>query len=364
MSQGFYKEIPGMSDVRSVSSFTHREGLEKVAADIRTHIPPSLASKIIEIEKNPKPGMAYLYDRALGAGETYGPNNNGDWFGRQELIEHHDSFVKHAFLFRHHQNKDPKNSIGGVYASAYNYEVDAVDLIIEAPIEKLAGDIARFNDGELIQTSMGAKVAYDECSFCGNKASNRGMYCGHLKFNMLKVMHDGRQVYAKNPKPKFVDISVVIIAADPASTVLRKIASQNKLSEMRKNDVGGNIEHRPVVRPEVISATNHYPRADVMHSLYQVHGVLRPDEFQAVLRKDASLIRPDIIPYVGMEQVIQRELAGSANNDLIRVLEQVPPRPIEKHASYMQATFLTPEEKTMYLQYRQACGLNKRAFLR
>jgi len=357
------KTIPALHDSSII--FDSSEGMNKVAS-LGTFIPPKLAHHIREIEKNPDPNYVYLYDRALGAGEYYGANNNGDWFGEEMLRRDHESFEKSARLYRHHQNKDPRNSIGEVLASAYNDPLHTVDLIIKAPLEKVAQDMDDFANGKQIQTSMGAKVPYDVCSVCGNKAKTRGQYCSHLRFNMLKLMPDGRQVFAKNEKGEFVDISIVLVHADPASVVLRKIASEQKMGQMAKKDVGQNIEseRRNVLNPHIIEAMDHMSRADVLATLHASHGILRPDEFQAILRKDAGCIRHGMIPYVTFTEVPKQAMAGNVNHALVRAFSEVPDMPLVKNASHQHATFLTNEEKEAYLKYRKSTGHFSRMFVR
>lgn len=361
------KRIPPHSESSSVV-FSSEEGINKVAS-FNPHIPEKLALKIAEIQENPDPNYLYLYDRALGAGEVYGCNNNGDWFGREELKKHHETFEKNAKWYRHHQNKDPEKSIGDVLASAYNEPLDAVDLILRAPIEKVAAEIKTLDSGDrLIQTSMGAKVPYDECSYCGNKAKTRAHYCSHLRFMMKKVMPNGRQVYAKNPSPNFIDISSVIIRAAPESVVLRKIASLQgldlKSAQMKKDDVGSNIESRGVVNPHVIEATNHLSRGDALMTLHEAKGVLRPDEFQAIMRKDASYLRPDIIPCVKFKVMEKRAFQGDVLETLVQPLKNVPDEPLEKQARLYYSDFLTKEENEAYLYYRNSIGSFTGEFLR
>lgn len=363
-----YKEFESFSGHDSRLLDVTENGLQKIAS-LETHIPDKLASLIGEIESNPNPDYAYLYDRALGAGEVYGPNNNGDWFGRDELKAHHGTFEKHAHLFRHHQNKDPRNSVGDVMASAYNKPLDVVDLIVRAPRTKIAKDLQRFENGGMIQTSMGAKVKKDVCSICGNESRTRLQYCGHLRNKMLKILPDGRQVFAKNPKPKFVDISIVVIPADPASTVLRKVASLqdmfSKGASIKKTEVGSNLEERrPVMRPELVEATNDLDRGTAVQTLHEANGVLRPDEFQAVLNKDASLLRPDIIPYVDYCYADKQAMSGRPLYKLAHVMQDIPGTSLDKEAKLVCANFLTEGEKDAYLQYRHAIGDFSKVFLR
>lgn len=364
MSDDFYKVIPPMVKSDAIM-FNPMEGLNKVASLGPSHIPEKLAHMIKEIERNPEKDTVYFYDRALGAGEIYGANNNGDYFARNELIQHHDTFEKFAYPFKHHQNKDPRNAIGKVMGAAYNYPMDTVDLIFSSPIEKVASEVAAYNNKEQIQTSMGAKVPFDECSVCGKKSRTRMEYCEHLRFSMLKVLGDGRQVYAKNPSPKFVDISIVVVPADPASAVLRKIASM-KVGEIKKNDIGTfqTSEIRPTIHPRVIETVSSALSPDVaIATLHKSFGVLRPDEFQAVLRKDASLIRRDIIPFVGFEKTASL-FEGKPHYLLADRLKNVSGMPVEEMAKKAHADFLTREEKIMYLGYRNSTNSISRLFIR
>lgn len=349
-----YKEIPAFEEGGIL--FKAENALNKVA-HYEEHIPPKLAHVMKEIQANPDPNYAYLYDRAMGCGEVYGANKNGDWFGREELIRHHDSFVKHAHLYRHHQNKDPSKASGDVMAAAYNDPLDVVDLILRAPIEKVASDIAAFESGKkMIQTSMGAKVPYDICSICGNKAKTRSQYCGHLKFQMLQTLRDGRRVFARNPRPRFVDISIVLVHADNASIVLKKIASL-KSATIKKNDVGGNTR-RGVINQHVIEAASTLGTADAIHTLHESYGPLRPDEFKAVLEKDASYIQRDIVPYVTFEKVPKIDMLGTVQEKLAHAFADIEMEPINSGAMEKRAG-LSKMEKIAYLQYRIAKGLSR-----
>lgn len=336
--------------------------MRKVAS-MGSFIPPDLERAIRSIQAAPDPKMVYLYDRALGAGEHYGPNNNGDWFGRQELINQHPTFVTDGALYRHHKSSGP--NIGDVMASAYNDRLDTVDLIIRAPVETLASDLEKLKKGGVIATSMGARVKHDICSYCGNKARTRALYCDHLKRQMLQIFPGGKQVFAINPKPIFKDISIVVIPAAPESVVLRKIANlqevqrHSKAAEMKK-EVGSitsptyDGENRDPIGGEAIDATNHMSRADALQTLHDASGPLRPDEFQAVMRKDASCIRPDIIPFVGFESVEKVYLSGRSMSKVANIIRNNVVQPLSSSARLSHADFLAPREKRAYLQYRKA----------
>ncbi len=68
------------------------------------------------------------------------------------------------------------------------------------------------------------RIKYDVCTICGNKAKTRKDYCDHLKFEMSKVLPDGRKIAALNPSPEFFDSSWVIRPADRTGFMLKKVA--------------------------------------------------------------------------------------------------------------------------------------------
>ena len=175
---------------------------------------------------------------AIGATEAFGPNRNGDGFKEATCREVHDTFVKHARLYKNHQNKNPKKSFGKVALSAYNEPMRRIELLVIGNGTKEAADrngglvmdkrsIDRLSDGEFLPFSMACKVAYDVCNNCFNKAANRSLYCtadtcispgGRRMFGcrdgLTKVSADGLQQYVENPGAMMFDISEVIRPAD------------------------------------------------------------------------------------------------------------------------------------------------------
>lgn len=172
-----------------------------------------------------------LHVIAMGATEAYGPNRNGDGFKEAALKAYHNTFVKYANHYRHHKNKDEKIRYGLVKASFYNPEMRRVELLIalnktKEAAEKYGGFVADreqeiIESGKDLPVSMAAKVAYDVCSGCGNKARDRREYCtedtckyGGCRDNLTKVAADGHVLHVDNPHPTFFDISTVIKPAD------------------------------------------------------------------------------------------------------------------------------------------------------
>lgn len=175
---------------------------------------------------------------AIGATEDYGPNRNGDGFRRTTCKHCHPSFVKHAWFYRNHKNKDPRKSYGRLVKSAWNEPMRRVELLValnstDAAARRNGGLIAdremeKLAAGKDIPVSMACRVAFDVCSYCGNKAPTTEDYCvgthqgGHCKAGGLRdhigalVEIDGgiHQLHADNPNPSFFDISHVFRPAD------------------------------------------------------------------------------------------------------------------------------------------------------
>ena len=173
------------------------------------------------------PRYSYLWVIGVSAKEYYGCNNNGDAFTEEDLKHTHQHFVDNANVFLQHVNKDPAKGIGKPVFSWYNDDMHRVELILRIDKSKpeAVRTVSKITNGEPLFVSMGCTVTYDVCSICGNKAPTRRDYCDHLRFNMKKILPDGRQVYALNPNPKFFDISIVAKPADPTAHMLDKRAS-------------------------------------------------------------------------------------------------------------------------------------------
>lgn len=176
---------------------------------------------------SPTPGKMFVHILAMGAGEYYGANRNGDYFSEDQLRRYHETFVTSpAHLFRNHKNKDPNIAFGKIVFSVYNDRMHRIELIGELDIDK-APDIAQKIDaGDFPKTSMACKTPFDECSICGNQAHNRQEYCEHLRNDLGRIYPDGQKVMALNIAPlRFFDLSAVIVPADATSTILQKVAS-------------------------------------------------------------------------------------------------------------------------------------------
>lgn len=213
-SQSFFQE----DEMQIRLLFKEDGGLTKEAA----------AAEIDGFVKDIKPreGFFYLHINAMGAGEWYGSNRNGDYFPEAQLIKWHKTFeTSPAHVFRHHVNKDPSIAIGKVIFSYYNPRMHRVELVAEVDKTKASMEYARIMAGDFPMTSMACHTPFDVCSVCGNKATSRSMYCDHLNNHLNEMLPDGRKVMSMNVGPlKFFDISIVIRPADVTSSVLQKVA--------------------------------------------------------------------------------------------------------------------------------------------
>lgn len=221
------------SNDKGIFLYTVGEGrdqgyLEKTASK---DFHPEIADYISQAK--PIPGVVQVLLTALGAGEFWGSNVNGDYFPQAALQYNgteygHKTFETMAHVYKHHINKDPAKSYGKVILSVWNERMKRVELIVTIEESKAPDLVERINDGEYPEVSMGCKVPYDVCSICGNKAKTRAQYCDHLRYHMNKVPPGHKKIAcAINTVPKFFDISFVLIGADRIAKVMKKVAHGN-----------------------------------------------------------------------------------------------------------------------------------------
>lgn len=199
----------------------------------------------------PNPGYMYLHVIAMGAGEYYGCNINGDYFPEKDLIARHNTFVTTAKVFKEHDNKPTSQDYGKVVFSWYNPKMHRVELILAIDKVKGAEFVRRQEAGEQLEVSMGCRVAYDVCSICGNKARRKSDYCSHIRYDKKKIYPDGKQPFMINYNPTFFDISIVRHRADRIAYVLSKVASSEERSLQEENaDFFENLGNAIPLAPE------------------------------------------------------------------------------------------------------------------
>lgn len=229
-------------------------GLEKTAEalEMRSKLHPRVQDFVRAVR--PTSSGIYVLVNALGAGEYWGSNVNGDLFPEKALIhsppdwEHllsspdqarevgvawaygYPTFMG-AYPYKHHVNKDPSRAFGRVELSTWNPAMHRVELVVYLDralcMQFDAMDIIeRIERGEFPDVSMGCKVPYDVCTICENPSKTRNDYCQHALTMMNKILPDGRKVAVRNDYPKFFDISFVFIGADKTAKVMAKLAQK------------------------------------------------------------------------------------------------------------------------------------------
>jgi len=205
----------------------------------------------------PKKGEVPIHVIALGDGEHFGPNKNGDYFPSETCERDHPTFTKFAYFYRSHINKDPRRSYGIVKASYYNKPAGRIELLVYLNGTKEAAErnkglvaddeIELLSKGEDIPVSMATRVPYDVCSGCGNKARNRLEYCGPdrcvkyggLKNNIGKTFDDGHTLCAVNPICEWFDISHVLRPADRIAYSIAVYGELTKQAEASGRVISG-----------------------------------------------------------------------------------------------------------------------------
>ena len=247
--------------IEEAERFFSAGGMRKEAAPLL----PDVRSYLERLK--PDSRKIYTLVNALGAGEYWGSNINGDWFGEDSLIHEGQDYGYRTFYnahcFKHHANKQPEISFGDIELSVWHPGMKRVELVIAVDRDRAqrfgAQDVVdKLDKGIFPDVSMGTKVPFDRCSICCDikkferaKASfdpslhqtigqailmwhrrdpirgvsvTRNDYCEHLRDALNKILEDGRRVCAINDYPRFFDLSFVFIGADKTAKVMAKLA--------------------------------------------------------------------------------------------------------------------------------------------
>lgn len=310
----------------------HHSYMDKVAAPFL----PQVREYIDRLK--PDPNSIYALVNALGAFEFWSSNINGDAFEEEMLIHRgpvwgYETFLHYARPFMHHANKGPNaRAFGAVELSCWHDHMKRVELVVR--LDRDAAEqvgahkvIDKIDQGQLPDTSMGCKVPYDLCSittdwklyrealkgFDAARDRHPGMavlryhktvrpipgvsitrndYSDYLKFQMNKILPDGRKVCAFNPFPRFFDISFVFIGADKTSKMMAKLASRAYVV-VPSSYVAESYGYGP------ISSTNDQPAThkefEKAASISGARQMLRAFKKRASQRKRAEITK-EIVP--------------------------------------------------------------------
>lgn len=134
----------------------------------------------------PRAGSQYVLVNAMGAGEHYGSNINGDHFEEAGLIHKPNGWTGDpktdkalgkkwtygfptfysAHPYAHHRNKDSSRAYGEVEMAVWNDRMKRVELVCRIDYDKCLkfGGMAvwdKLKEGQFPDVSMGSKVCYD-----------------------------------------------------------------------------------------------------------------------------------------------------------------------------------------------------------
>lgn len=174
---------------------------------------------------------------AMGCGEDYGFNKNGDWWTRDGLVHESGNYGTHTFVkngayYLEHNNRGPEVARGKIKAAAYNYPMQRSELIVWGSKRKAEDDYQMAKSGKTLTFSMSARVPDDECSCCGQRAKKSRDYCRHLKLSMTQWLPQfSKFAYAINHKPNFFDISRVKNPADRIAHWLEYIMPETEMAK-------------------------------------------------------------------------------------------------------------------------------------
>ena len=213
---------------------TDREGQLKKLGDvgrIDSRIRQWVANEQMDMDR-----YTYVLVVPLGADESWEETVNGDAFSREDLQPEseeygHKTFERFANAFMHHKNKDPAQGFGTLPIMVYSDEMDRCEGIWKLDNEKAravgAGPfVDKIRGGKRAEISMGTHVAYDVCTFCWNKAKSPAEYCEHTTnpgFGYI-CPTTGRKMRVLNPRPRFFDLSGVLVPAAPEAAILGMIS--------------------------------------------------------------------------------------------------------------------------------------------
>jgi hypothetical protein len=142
------------------------------------------------------------------------PNDNGDYFSKEELLKSYHPFVG-CPLFCNHKNDDVEEARGTIVYAEWDEANNGI-MIIGRVDTKAYPKLARgISEGYILGVSMGCQVERSACSICDNVAIKEDDYCEHIRNHKTKT-YKGDAVFEKNSGIKFIELSFVV---DPACDI-------------------------------------------------------------------------------------------------------------------------------------------------
>lgn len=204
--------------------------IEDIAEQLSDFNPPSEIIEAIE-QREKRPNEMFLVINSLGSFETWGLNDKGDGFLREDLIKDHKTYETFGRIYYRHARFGHSRPFGKVIRAAMHPTLDLVVLFaILFKDEAYAEALELLARREMAGTSMGTRIEYDVCTICGHKAPTVDQHCDHVKYHLLEVLPGpykyDPQVGMLNKGNQFRDISLTPIPAWKASSVIAKVAEK------------------------------------------------------------------------------------------------------------------------------------------
>jgi hypothetical protein len=173
-----------------------------------------------------------IHNIGMGDQETYGQNKNGDGWPKKACEDRCHTFVSDGYFFREHRNRSKKESIGQIKLAGFHPQMHRIETVLWGHKKKAEEEYEMAKAGKALSFSMSARVPYDICSCCDNRAKKASLYCEHLKHHMNQWMPEFRKyAFAINDRPTFYDMSRV---ATPADRIARYLEYRFGDDELRK----------------------------------------------------------------------------------------------------------------------------------
>lgn len=195
-----------------------------------TKIPQSVYSGKV-VENLDKDNFLYFRARAISAGETSGPNGNGDFFPLEELVKSHKTFIGRG-LFLNHESAQAEKAVGKIIDAYLITDNDTNEIWVETlcKIDRKANPaIARqVETGIIDAVSMGCNCESAICSFCNQIMHSRDEFCEHIRSGLLRKFMRGNEeilCYSINKGLTFSELSLVSMPADSKAKIHEVLAS-------------------------------------------------------------------------------------------------------------------------------------------
>jgi hypothetical protein len=188
-------------------SYKIKSDFEKVAYEMADPV-----KAFIETLK-PSKDSNYYWINAMGSGELYGANNRGDYFPRQELMDHHHTFVDTpAKVYIQHRNKDPQMSLGDVLFSHFNPDTERVELVQRIDWNK----VFKSYTPDWIRTLLQTDKSFNTSMGCFSKETkiktiDGWKYIDQIKVNDFVLTHTGQYKKVKNLFSKLYEKGIFTI---------------------------------------------------------------------------------------------------------------------------------------------------------